>query len=512
MKFNLKSRKENALYSSVAGLTQQLLSIICAFIFRTFFLHVLSREYLGIEGLFSNLIQFFSLAELGIGTAIIYRMYKPFADKDVDKIEAYLNFYKIAYHGIALVVFILGVSIYPFLKYIIHMEEIPSNVDITLVYFLFLIQSVSSYLFIYKQSLYIANQQSYIIAIYNTLINVISTIVKILILYITFDYVFTLTSSILITLIFNFLFNMYIDRYFSLANRYKNKLSRAEIKSIVNDTFGLLCHNIGSVVVNGTDNIVLSAFISLSAVGMYDNYTIIVRGIFGIINKALQSFIPSIGNLNCKYDKSKVYDVYLRVLFVNLWISSFSTICLYCLLNRFIYIWLDSTYIFNKEIVMSICILFYIQASRLTSNSFISGCGLFMKDKIRPLIESLLNIIISIWLANQIGIAGVIIGTIVSGVVTYYWREPYLLIKEIFGYLDSRFWTMEVIWPIMTIVLSFAFSNIIAVIPLDLYGFILSTIIVFIGSNIFLILLWNRSKEYKYFLYLLKDKIIKKYN
>ena len=135
-----------------------------------------------------------------------------------------------------------------------------------------------------------------------------------------------------------------------------------------------------------------------------------------------------------------------------------------------------------------------------------------MKDKIRPLIESLLNIIISIWLANQIGIAGVIIGTIVSGVVTYYWREPYLLIKEIFGYLDSRFWTMEVIWPIMTIVLSFAFSNIIAVIPLDLYGFILSTIIVFIGSNIFLILLWNRSKEYKYFLYLLKDKIIKKYN
>ena len=171
MNFNEDSRQKNAILASAAGVIEQIIAIISVFVFRTIFLWVLSKEYLGIEGLFTNILQLFSLAELGIGSAILFRMYKPFADKDIAKISSYVQFYKNVYHGIAGVILLIAAILYPFINSIVNASDVPGDVNLQAVYVLFVLQNVVGYIFAYKQAVISANQTGYLISIFNTIVN-----------------------------------------------------------------------------------------------------------------------------------------------------------------------------------------------------------------------------------------------------------------------------------------------------------------------------------------------------
>lgn len=506
MNFNEDSRQKNALLASASGVIEQVLSIVVLFVYRTIFLYVLSKEYLGIEGLFTNILQLFSLAELGIGSAILFRMYKPFAERDVDGISAYVHFYKSVYHGIAIIITLAGACLFPFITSIVDMNEVPADVNIYVVYALFVLQSVSSYLFVYKQAVVLANQRGYIVSIMNSIVIVLSTIAKIVILLITRKYEAVLLGSIVTTVLINWIFSRWITVQYKEVFANTSRLSKNDKKAIVKDTSGLLCHKIGYVVLTSTDNIVLTKMVSLAAVGIYTNYATIMGSVTNLLTKLLSSFIPTIGNFVASYEKEAKEDLYNKLLFVNLWLASLCSICLFVLLNPFIEIWLDETYLLSRFTVIVLCAQFYIKACQSISNAFINGAGLFARDRIRPLIESALNLLISIILAKEIGIAGVFIGTCISSLATCFWREPYLLYKHVFQTKAYRFVKKQISWLVVTCVVGLLAEYVCAWMPINLLGLIGRGLVCAVGVNLAYVLIWYRTSEFKYFWSLVKGK------
>lgn len=506
MKFNEDSRQKNAMLASASAILEQLISVASVFIYRTIFLSVLSKEYLGIEGLFTNILQLFSLAELGIGTTILYRMYKPFSEKNVDSISAHVRFYKNVYHGIALITALVGACLFPFIESIVDASDVPSDVNLKLVYVLFVLQSVASYLFVYKQSLIQANQRSYMVSIFTTTVTVVNVIVKVVVLMLTRKYELVLMASIASTILINWAFSIWITREYKEIFQNQTKLSKEEQLDIVKDTGGLMCHKIGFIVLTSTDNIVLSKMVSLAAVGIYTNYATITAAVSMLLTKMLNSFTPTIGNFIVNFEKEAIEDLYKKLLFVNFWFTSFCTVCLYVLLNPFIEVWLDDTFLLDGFTVMVVCAQFYIKSSQTMNEAFINAAGLFTKDKIRPLIESILNLVISIVLAKEIGIAGVFIGTCISSLLTCFWRQPYLLYKHVFKSRPTYLVVNQLIWVVLTCIMCWGVQRICAQLPITILGFIARLLICGLGVNLLYFVLWHRNAAFKYFLGIVLEK------
>jgi O-antigen/teichoic acid export membrane protein len=510
MNFNEDSRQKNAILASAAGVVEQLVAIISVFVFRTVFLWVLSKEYLGIEGLFTNILQLFSLAELGIGSAILFRMYKPFADKDVDKIRSYVQFYKNVYHGIAGVILLVALCLYPFINSIVNASDVPGDVNLQTVYVLFVLQNIVGYVFAYKQAVISANQTGYLISIFNTVVTVSVFGIKIVLLLIMHNYEAVLLGGVIATVLINVLFSTWISSKYKEFFKKNVKLPKEEKVAILKETSGLMCHKIGYIVLTGTDNIVLSKFVNLAAVGIYTNYATITTSVMNLLNRLLSSFVPTIGNFIVTYGKESAEDLYKKLQFVNMWLASFCAVCLYILLNPFIEVWLDDSFLLSKVTVIVLCSQFYIKGSQMMSNSFIYGAGLFARDRIRPLIESVMNLVISIVLAKEIGIAGVFIGTCISSLCTSFWREPYLLYKYVFETNMFYFVKSHILWLGITCLTCLGVDYVSSMLPITFLGVVGRGVICALGVNVFYAILWSQSKEFKYFLGVVLNKVLKR--
>ena len=509
MKFNNKSYKSNAIKTSVFAFGQQFVQIFITFAYRTVFLMFLSKEYLGINGLFTNILQLFSLAELGIGSAITYSMYKPFSERDIKKINSLICFYKRIYNILALVILVLGICFYPFIKYTVNISEVPPDVNLTVVYFLFVAQSVVTYLFVYKQSILMADQQNHVISLFNTILQVVSYVVKIVLLIITRKYERVLFSDVLTNLIINFVFGLMISKKYNEVFKGKEKISTDERSTIYKNTAALLCHKVGTIVVSATDNIILSKFASLISVGLYSNYATITLAVTNLTTRLFSNLIPTVASYVLNKSKEESYDLFKRMVFLNQWVACFTTSALFLLINPFINIWLDETFLLPQFVVVWICIQHYMQVTNLTANVFLNGCGLFMRDKIRPLIESVLNIVISIILVKKLGIAGVFIGTVVSGLLTYYWRTPFLIFKHHFKSNFIRYWKTQIGWFLLTATISGLGQMILQGLSDGFFEFVLRVIIVVVFVNFIVLLFTFRKNEFKYYLGVLKQKFKK---
>lgn len=507
MDFNKRSRQANALLASSSGVLLQLVQIIGSFVYRTVFLMFLSKEYLGINGLFSNVLQLFSLAELGIGSAIQYSMYKPFSQQDTQKIGALIHFYKTVYNALAVLVLVIGLAVYPFIGYLVNASELPSDINLTAVYFLFVINSAASYLFVYKQSLLTADQQSHKISLFSCALQVASHGIKILALFLFKDYHLMLAADIVLTILLNGSFSLWISKRYQSVFQAKGHLGTEDKKNIFTHTFGLLCHKVGYIVVTGTDNIVLSKFVSLVAVGIYSNYATLITAITNVMTRILGALVPTIANYTLTKTKDESYGLFKRILFADLWLSSFTTVCLYLLLNPFITLWLDESFLLPQSVVALICLQHYLQSARLTAGKFIDSCGLFHLDKIRPLIESAINLAVSIVLAIYMGIAGVFIGTVVSGLLTYFWREPYLLHKHFFQRSTRNYWLTQLLWLAITVALCYGGGLLFGLLDSSLLHFIIKVCLAAVLPNGILLALTFHTDECRYLMQTLLRKL-----
>ncbi|MGU8276704.1 lipopolysaccharide biosynthesis protein [Clostridium perfringens] len=492
-----QSRIENSIKNISIGLGGQVLSLLLSFINRTIFINTLGEQYLGINGLFSSILSVLSLAELGIGSAIIYNMYKPLADNDNKKIQMLINLYRNLYHIIGIVVGILGMLLIPFLDFVIK-----GNIDIPnlkIIYILFLSNSVLSYFFAYKRSILIADQKNYLINIYQYLFNIIQIIIQVVILKLTNNFIFYL----LIQCISGLLLNIYISKqanklYPFIRKRNSISLEKNEKIKIFKNVYAMFMYKINGVILNSTDNIVISMFIGISYVGLYSNYLLIVNSVIMILDIIFSSLTSSIGNLNAIESKAKKYEVFNTINFIAFWIYGFSSICLYCLLNPFIEVWLGKGYLLDNFTVLIIILNFYTSGMQYATCAYRDTTGLFWNGRYLPILASILNIFFSIFLAPKLGIAGVILGTILSRVFTYFWFDPKIIYKNIFNtpvkiyFLKYSFYTFIVI---ITGLISVKVTSIMG--NISFFSFIISIILCVLISNTIFLIVFFRSKEFK---------------
>lgn len=501
-------RIENSIRNIKYNVVAQIINLIIQFINRTIFIMVLGKEYLGINGLFSNILTILSLADMGIGTVLIYSMYKPLAEKDIKKLKQLMNMYKKIYNIIAFVVFSIGLCLTPFLH--LFIKNMPDIDNLNLIYLLYLINTTVSYLCIYKISIINADQKNYIVTFIQQVFSIISNIVMISMLLITKNFIVYLVIQVLFSVISNlYLSNKATKLYPFIKNVDNEELSIEEKKKIKKNTIAMLFHKVGGVVVSGTDSLMMSAMIGLEAVGIYSNYLLIINAIKKFTTIFFASITASVGNLNVEENHHKLYSIFKKTLYGNFMIYSFCSICLFCLLNPFIMVWLGKDYLFGIGFIIVLVLYFYVDGMRQTVLTFKDAMGLFEKDKIKPVVQSIVNIVLSIILTIHYGLIGIILGTFLSTIlVCTFWEAKVLFRygfhKSVFEYvlLYSKYIVIFIFITIITYSLNIIFNSNSIII------FIIHMLLTVIISLFLLFLFTFKQEEHSYFIDIFKKKFI----
>ena len=217
------------------------------------------------------------------------------------------------------------------------------------------------------------------------------------------------------------------------------KLPQEERRDILKNVKAMLMHKLGNVVVNNTDNLLISSFVGVVSAGIYSNYFLIIGSIRQVLEQALLGGSASVGNLGVLEDKDRVKSVFEQLFFIGYWLFGFAGICLFEMLNPFVEFAFGKKYLFPREIVLVLCINFFINGTRRAVLIFKESMGLFWYDRYKAIVEAVLNLVISIVLAMKLGVAGIFLGTFMSTVLTSLWIEPYVLYKHSFHKYPMRF-------------------------------------------------------------------------
>lgn len=494
------NRAAASIKNSSFSIITQVLTVIINFIVKTVFIYTLGSEYLGINGLFSNIITMLSLADLGIGIAIPYSLYKPLSTDDHEKIKALMHFYKKIYNMIGIIVLIIGFSLTPFLSLII--KEMPENIPhIYLIYMMFVTHSASSYFFVYKKFLIDADQKGYITSKITFIFSTILSIIQIILLILTHNFILYLGSSIVMVVLQNIYISQKTEKLYPyLKEKNVNKIDKTEYKEIKRNVSSLFIYKIGSVIMNGTDNIVISKIIGLVMVGIYSNYLMIINSLYNILNQVFNAITSSIGNLVVTTNEKRSKNVYENLNFFTFLLYGTVSICIMVLINPFIKIWIGEDYVLSNLVAFLIAFNLYLTGMQSVTTSFRNAYGLFYKAKYRPILMCVLNLIISIILAHYIGIAGVILGTILSKLFTIVWLDPYIIYEYGFKEKVESFYKKYSLYLLLYFGLSGVIYFLFKYIMINnIFNFILYGGILFISLIVIICLMFHSSKEFHYF-------------
>lgn len=444
-------RTKNTLRNLLTAWAGQAIVLLCNFVSRAIFIKILPVEYLGISGLFNNVLSVLSLADLGISFSIAFYLYEPIANGDEHKISQIMNFFKKVYTVIGFVVLGVGLALTPFLGWFISGESTIPN--LSLIYILYVINSAVSYFNTYKVILIGADQKNYLVQNLRYLTKILQIVVGIVILYITKNYIAYYSVQIFSTIVFNFGISYKANKLYPyLKENSKEKVSEEYKTLIGKNTVAMLYHKIGAVVVNGTDNILISKFINIVAVGLYSNYTLLLVNLTSVLDHIFSAMTASIGNFNATESKTKQESLFHTIFLLDFAVYNFCTISLFVLFNPFIKMWLGEEFLMGQEVVLVIVLNFFLQGMRKTVLIFKEAYGLFRQDRYKPLLEAMINLVASLVLLNKFGIIGVFIGTTISSVTTYLWVEPVVVFKYGIGSGMKRYFKRYVQYFIETII------------------------------------------------------------
>lgn len=492
------SRTKKSITNTVVSFVSQFIIILLGFISRRVLIYSVGVEYLGINGLMTNILTIFSLAESGIGVAIGYSLYKPLAENDVEKIKSLMRFFRSTYRLLAAGTAVIGLAFYPFLPIFLKDDTAP---DANIIYLMFLFSSVVSYLWVYKTTLNASDQNKYLYTIANTLTQIAVLILKVVVLYFTENYILYLSIEIGSTIIKNVIFSFIVDRrYPYLKEKNVQKLDAGTKKSLFTNIKALFFCKVGYILSQCSDNLVISSIVSVTAVGLYSNYTTLISSVSGFVTTFSGGVTASMGNLIASASKERAYEVYKRIDFINFWLYTFSSICLLCLTEPFIKIWLGEAYVLSKGILVVAVLTFYIKGINSGIDLAKNAAGLYHPDRYVPMMEAGLNLVISIVLANRIGLLGVLIGTLVSFCLFSFWTKPYFVYRDVFGVP----FTAYVVWEGKKIAIALMLGLIIYAgtsflsfgnIYLDL---ICKAIFAISASNLLLVVIFHKTDEFGY--------------
>lgn len=424
----LMSRSENSLKNIRFSLIFQAASILVAFLTRRIFVQILSQEYLGLDGTFSNILSLLSLTELGVGSAITYSLYTPLASGDQEKILSLMALYRRVYWVIGGVVGALGAALTPFLSVLIR--DLPDIPHIDLIYLLFVLNSALSYFFTYKQSLIFADQRQYLVSAIQYGVKIALNLAQAVFLLWTRDYFIYLLLQVAATLSENVLLSWWANRLYPYLKTGKPRpVEKNTRREILRNTRALLLHKTGNVLVNGTDNLLIACFVGSVTVGVYSNYLMLINGLKSVYQALYRCLTASVGNLGATEDRVHGPEVFCRLNFIGGWLYGLSAVCLATLFQPFISLWVGDGYLFPTRTVWLIVLNFYVSGMRQSVLTFRDAYGLYWHDRYKAVAETLINLAASIALAIPLGVDGILLGTFLSTMTTCFWMEPYVLFR-----------------------------------------------------------------------------------
>lgn len=506
------SRTKNTLLNTVGGMFVRVVTIFTAFITRTIFIRTLGIQYAGVQGVFTDVLTVLSFAEMGIGSAIIYALYKPIADNDEKQIGKLMNAYRKIYTIIAFVVLGAGLCLLPFLQYII--TNVPDIVeDIRVIYLLYLINSASSYLLIYKSSFLTAAQKDYVISKMRIIISIAKAVGDCIILLVFKNFIIYLIFTIMIGICQNILISKEAEQEYPILKSKSNLLLEKEEKQkLFSDVRALFLYKVSGTVLDGTDSIVISTFISTALVGILGNYNLISNQVYSFIMQIFTATSASIGNLAAVGESEQQYLVFKKMTFLCFWIYCVCSTSLWVLFNPFMIVWQGEQYLFSAVIVALLVTEFYIKGMLSPISQFRTSNGLFVQGKYRPLIMAIINIVISIVLAQKIGVTGVIIGTVVSRISTQIWYDPYLIYKNIFKKSVKKYYLKYSIYFGITVTCCTVTQSLLCWFSISsaIGQVIVGAILCAIVPNTILFIFFHRAEEFRQLVTLTKNIIRRK--
>lgn len=505
-----ESRIQNSVKNISYGIIITVLTTLLSFISRTVFIKTLGAINLSLNGLFTEVISMMSLAELGIGMAIIYNLYKPIADKNYTKISQLMTLYKNAYNLIAIFTIFIGFLIVPFIKYLITDVNF-SSMYINIVFILFFTRTACSYIYSYKTALLNADQKQYIVSLVNFFVQLLTTIIAIIILYLTKNFILYLCLMIFSTLLSNILISFYVDKNYSNIN-YNSKMEKSEKKKIFSNIKNIFIKRVSGQITTSTDNILISTLVSTIQVGLYSNYNMLFSVVRTLKSQLTRGLTASIGNLSVTENIEKNITILEQLTFMFFSFSIVMCAGLMTLSSQFISIWLGPKYIMADTIIFVALINLFIEICCEPLWQYLEVSGLFKQDRNIAILGSSINLIISIVLGIYIGIVGIFIGTICSQTIQLI-LKTHLLFKYKFSKKSTTYFLllgkMAIAYALLFMVISFIchktfFDNIfIEFLAKGIFSIIISTGII--------LLLFFKTKEFRYTIEFIKsvfDKII----
>lgn len=426
-----RTRTEYSIKNASTAMAARIISILFGYVARVVLTRTLAVDYIGINGLLTNIVGALSLSEMGIDTALVYSLYAPVARKDDGQVRSLLQLYRKIYLVIAALVTLIGIAMYPALHLLMRT---PVHVDhLGVIYALFVLNSSCTYLCASRSLVFLADQRNYLNDYFYSLFLIIQYILQIALLAITGNFFLFLLAQTVCNVAKNAAASLYAGhRYPQLRNRHTLPVPGTQRHEIAKNTGAMLIHKIGTVIINNTDNLCLTFFSGLAAVAKYANYYLIIGSVRQIANSIVRGIAGSVGNMAAEEDSEKVFGVFRMTLFAVNWIFGFCSICLLGILDTFIRISFGKSYIFSFAITTFLSLNFYLNGIRQATLVFRDSLGLFWYDRYKTVAESLINLFASIILALKVGTIGVFIGTTISIVSVSMWIEPLILYRKYF--------------------------------------------------------------------------------
>ncbi len=427
----MTSRTTNATRNIVFGVIQKIVGILLPFATRTVMIYVMGMQYVGLGSLFTSVLSVLSFAELGIGSALVFSMYKPIAEDDEAKVNALMNFYKKAYRVIGIIILVIGLAIMPFIRNLIA-GDVPFDINIYFLYAIYLVNNILGYfLFAYKQALFSASQRVDKISLVGTITQLLSGVLQIEMLIVFKNYYAFAIVCPIITCINNVIIAILAKKYFP---QYKcaGHIEKEELKEIKKKVGGMFFQKVGGVVLFSVDSIVISSYLGLISLGIYQNCYLVFTALNGFFSVIMISLVPIVGNAIVTESIENNYKGFKKYNFIYYWLAAVCGISYMCMINPFVEFWVGSENILEWYMCILFGLYLFIFKWLDMSQVYLDARGMWWETRFVPIVAAILNLTLNILLVQIIGLAGILLSTIISIFFVYDIVNPLLLFKHYF--------------------------------------------------------------------------------
>ena len=504
------SRVKYAAKNIAMGYVSTIATALLNFILRTIFIRMLGDALNGVSSLYTDVLSMLSLAELGIGTALNFSLYGPVARGETEHIKSYMRVYKWAYRIIALVIAVIGLALTPFLQYLIKDPGVLTIGELRLYYLIFLFNTVSTYFVAYKYSLVNAEQKNYIQTNINMISKVITIILQIIGLLIFKNFLIYLLTAAFVELAQKIFASIYLNRLYPfLKDKDAKPLPKEESAEIVRKTKALVLHKVGDTARLQTDSLIISSMIGVVVSGIVSNYTLVMSTVSNFVNVIFNSVISSFGNLIATEDKDKQFSVFKVYRFFAVWVYGFAAIGFYALLSPLVCLWLGEDHVLAALAVNLILVDYFFKGERIVLSNFKTAAGVFEQDRYLALIQGAVNLIVSILMVKLIGLPGVYVGTVISGLIANI-TKPIIIYKVCFDMKSGSYFKDSFKYILVMVLMVALVTPVKYIVTSDLHiwTFLLGTIVITVLFNGIFLLLFHKSAECRYVTDMVKRKLL----